>query len=133
MARLALRPSVASLPLMFPLELLNAAIRFVLELCALAALAFWGFTVADTLAVDLLLGLGAPLAFALVWGAFVAPKAPLRLPDPQRLMLEATVFGIAAIALLAADASVLAVILVVSFAVNVGLMVYLGQRRQGGI
>ena len=48
-------------------------------------------------------------------------------------MLEATVFGIAAIALLAAEAPVLAALLVVSFVVNLGLMVYLGQRRQGGI
>jgi hypothetical protein len=118
---------------MSALEVLNAAVRFALELCALAALAFWGFTVADTLPLDLLLGLGAPLAFALVWGAFVAPKAPFRLPDPQRLMLEATVFGIAAIALLAAAAPLLAVVLVVSVAVNIGFMVYLGQRRQGGI
>jgi hypothetical protein len=115
------------------LEAANAAGRFGLELCAFAALAFWGFHVADTLALDLVLGLGAPLAFALVWGAFVAPKAPYRLDDPQRLVLEFTLFALAALALAAADALLLAVILAAAVAVNIGLMVYLGQRRLGGI
>ena len=118
---------------MSPLEAGNAALRFALELCALAALAFWGFTVADTLPGDVLLGLGAPLIFALVWGALVAPRAPYRLDDPQRMMLEITAFALAVLALAAAGAGLLALILAVAVAVNIALMVYLGQRRVGGI
>ena len=115
------------------LESANAGFRFVLELCGLAALAYWGFQASESAPMQFLLGLGAPIGFAFIWGAFIGPKAPNRLGDPERLMLEATVFGIAAIALLAADAPVLAAVLMVSFAVNLGLMVFLGQRRQGGI
>jgi hypothetical protein len=37
------------------------------------------------------------------------------------------------LALAAADALLLAVILAAAVAVNIGLMVYLGQRRLGGI
>ena len=115
------------------LESANAAFRFALELCGLAALGYWGFQASDSVPMQFLLGLGAPIGFALVWGAFIGPKAPNRLADPQRLMLEGTVFGIAAIALVAASSPLLAAVLVVSVAVNIGLMVYLGQRRQGGI
>ncbi len=115
------------------LESANAVVRFGLELCALGALGYWGFEAGDGLALNLMLGLGAPLAFALVWGAYVAPKAPYRLADPQRLMLEIAVFGLAAIALLAANVGGLAVVLALAVAVNIGLMFVLGQRRLGGI
>lgn len=114
-------------------EAANAAARFVLELCALAALGYWGLRVADTLVLDIILGLGAPLAFAMTWGALIAPKAPYRLPDPQRLMLESTLFGLAAIALVAAGAPELGLALVLAVAVNIGLMLLLDQRRTGGI
>jgi hypothetical protein len=115
------------------LEAANAALRFGLELCAIASLAFSGFTVADTLALDLVLGLGAPLSFAFAWGAFVGPKAPYRLDDPQRLLLEVTLFTLAVVALVWAEASVAAVLFAGAVVLNIGLMVYLGQRRLGGI
>jgi hypothetical protein len=113
------------------LEGVNAAVRFGLELCALAALAFWGFRASDG-ALQWLLGLGAPFAFAMIWGAFVAPKAPMRLDDPGRLILEVVVFA-AAVAALAVDRPVLAGIFSVALAVNIGLMMVLDQRRPTGI
>jgi hypothetical protein len=51
------------------------AVRFLCELSMLAALAFWGFQVGDGVGAWML-GIGAPLLAAAVWGAFVAPKAP---------------------------------------------------------
>jgi hypothetical protein len=115
------------------LEGLNAAFRFGLELCALAALGYWGFSENEGLLADLLVGLGAPLAFALVWGAWIAPMAPYRLDDPLRLLLEVTVFAIAVAALAAAGSVVLALVLAVAVVINIGLMFVLGQRRLGGI
>ena len=115
------------------LESANAAFRFALELCGLAALGYWGFQASDLLPMQVLLGLSAPVAFAFMWDAFVGPKAPNRLDDPARLMLEATLFGLAAIALLVAGAGLLALVLVIAVAVNIGLMIFLGQRGQGGI
>jgi hypothetical protein len=111
----------------------NAVARFVLELCALAALAYWGFKTADGIILDIVLGLGAPAAFALSWGAFVAPKAPYRLDDPQRLVLEIAVFGLAALGLIAAGAVLVGVLLAIAVSANIFLMVLLDQRRQGGI
>ena len=65
----------------------NDGLRFTLELAALTALAYWGFSEHDG-AVQWLLGLGAPLLAAVVWGAFVAPKASRPTTDPIRLLLE---------------------------------------------
>ena len=115
------------------LESANAAFRFGLELCALAALGYWGFGAGDFLPMKILLGVGAPVGFAFLWGGFISPKAPNRLGDPERLMAEATLFGLAAIALVDAGAALLAMVLVSAVVVNLGLMVVLDQRRQGGI
>jgi hypothetical protein len=110
----------------------NATLRFVLELCALAALGYWGFGTTDG-ALQWLLGLGAPVAFALAWGAFAAPKAPYRLQDPARLVFEAVVFALAAAALAQAGQPVLAGIFVVVVAFNIVLMFVLDQRGASGI
>ena len=115
------------------LEGANAIARFVLELCALAALGYWGFSTNDDLTGDVIVGVGAPLAFALAWGAWVAPKAPYRLNDPARLVLEVVVFAAAVAALVDAGIPLLAGILAVAVALNIGLMFVLGQRRLGGI
>jgi hypothetical protein len=74
------------------------AVRFGLELCALAALGWWGFSVGDGV-VSYVLGLGAPLAAAVVWGVLAAPKGRFEGRDPQRLAGEIVVFGAAILAL----------------------------------
>ncbi len=113
---------------MAPLEGLNGLVRFCLELCAVAALGYWGFGASDSAVVQWLLGVGAPVAFAMLWGALVAPKAPRRLADPARFGLEVVVFGLAAVALADAGQSALAIAFAVVIVVNLGLMFALGQR-----
>ena len=49
------------------------ALRFVLELGALAALAYGGWRVDGPLWLRLLFAVAAPLAAALIWGRWVAP------------------------------------------------------------
>jgi hypothetical protein len=115
------------------LEGANATVRFGLELCALLALGYWGFHASDDALIEWALGLGAPLAFAMTWGALVAPKAPYRLQDPARLILEGAVFAAAVAALAAAGSAVLAVVFMVAVALNIALMLLLGQRRASGI
>ena len=82
-------------------------LKFVLELCALAALAYWGATTGP-LVVNVLLGIGAPLIAASVWGRWAAPRSPRRLTGSARLALESTVFAAATLALVLAGAPVLA-------------------------
>lgn len=75
---------------------LNLALRFTLELCALAALAFWGAHVDASRAAALALAILAPLLAAVAWGLFVSPKAKIRAPGLIRLGVEGAVFLAAA-------------------------------------
>ena len=71
--------------------------RFGLELAALVALGYWGFTTGGTL-TRIVLGLGAPLLAAVLWGLFVSPKAKFG-NDVVRAVGETVVFGGAVLAL----------------------------------
>jgi hypothetical protein len=79
----------------------NLLVRFLLELVALGALSYWGFASGGNLLAKVLLGVGAPVLAAAVWGLFVSPKAAVPLAMPLRLLPEALVFGSAAAALIA--------------------------------
>ena len=79
------------------LAAVNLGIRFVLELCAYAALGYWGWTVNIAAAVL------APLAAMLVWWRFAAPKAPVT--KTTRMAASLLVFVLAAVALAAAGQS----------------------------
>ena len=53
----------------------NLALRFLLELAALAAMSWWGWETGGSTAARLALAIVFPLAVAFVWGTFIAPKA----------------------------------------------------------
>lgn len=89
---------------------LNDALRFGLELAALGALAYWGWTAAaGPLRYGLAIGL--PVLAAALWGTFRVPcdpgDAPVAVPGPARLLLEVVLFVAAGLAL--ADAVSMAV------------------------
>ena len=69
-----------------------------------------------------LVGLGAPLVMAIVWGRIAAPKAGHRLKPTQLLIFKVVVFTLAAAALYAAGQKRLAltfeVVSLVSLALN---------------
>jgi hypothetical protein len=90
----------------------NLALRFFLELAALAALAYWGWSVTWVLAI------AAPAAWIALWATFGSPKARVTLETPQRIAFEAMVFGAAAAALSAAGQAVWAVVLFAAWAAN---------------
>lgn len=106
----------------------NLALRFGLELAALAALAYWGFSVDAPGAVRVLLGIGAPLAAAVAWGSYVAPRARMAAPRSVRLAVELTVFVLAAAALAAAGPPALAWIFAALVLVNSALTTVWRQR-----
>jgi hypothetical protein len=109
----------------------NYALRFVLELAALAALAYWGFEEFGGV-LQWVIGLGAPLVAAAVWGTFMSPKASRPTVDPVRLLIELAVFGAGVAALLAAGATTVAVIFAVLAALHLALTFALGQRPERG-
>lgn len=96
----------------------NLGVRFLLELCALAALAYWGWRIGVSMPWRLLLAVGAPLAAAVVWGMFVAPKARFDVGPGVRMAIELAVFAAAVSALVSADRAWLGVGLGAVYAVN---------------
>jgi uncharacterized protein DUF2568 len=105
----------------------NDGLRFMLEMVLLASLAYWGFS-QHAGAVQWLLGLGAPLLVAAVWGRFIAPKASHPTTDPARLLLEVVVFAAGVAALFAADRTALAVVFAALVLVHLSLTFALEQR-----
>lgn len=110
------------------LEGANLALRFLLEMITLVALAFWAFTLEVELPIQIVVAIIAPLLAALTWGAFVAPKARVPLEDPARLGVELVFFGAGAVALMLAGLTVLAVAFIIAVVVHVSLMLGLKQR-----
>jgi hypothetical protein len=76
----------------------NLALKFALEVAAIAAFAYWGATTASGL-IAVLLAIAAPMLAIALWGRFAAPKSSRRLPLRVRIPFELAVFGLAALAL----------------------------------
>lgn len=109
------------------LQNLNLALRFLLELCALAAFGYWGFQTGGNVFAKISFGIGAPLLIAVVWGFLGSPNAPVTLPPLQHLLLEVIIFGLPALALYAAGKQSWALIYAVLVISNRILMFIWGQ------
>jgi hypothetical protein len=95
----------------------NLALAFLLELCALAALGYWGVWVGSGPVTKTALGIGAPLFAAILWGVFAAPRAPVSVPLVG-LVVKVIVFGSAVAALYTTDHRGLAIAFAVIVLVN---------------
>jgi uncharacterized protein DUF2568 len=105
---------------------LNLALKFLLELAALAAFGLWGASIASgPLAV--LLAITLPVAVAAGWGTFAAPRARRRLPLRLRAPFELAVFGLAALALWQAGSLAWAAAFAAIAAVNAALLTVFDQ------
>jgi hypothetical protein len=93
-------------------------VRFLLELSLLASVAYWGLQLDRRWPVRIVLGLGAPVAVATVWGRYVAPRSPRLLADPKRFGVELALFGLGSAAWFAAGSPVLGTLLLALFLVN---------------
>lgn len=99
----------------------NLTIAFLLELCALGALAWWGVHAGSGAFGKAALGIGAPLVAAVAWGLFAAPRATY--PNPvAAVMTKVLVFGAATVGLAAVDHPRLALVFVAAVVINAALM-----------
>lgn len=105
----------------------NLAVRFLLELGALGAVGYWGAHTGNTTATKIALGAGLPLALAVIWGTFVAPKAGVHVPGAIHILVQVVVFGSAAVALYSLHRTGLAAAYGGTVAINAALMVAMGQ------
>lgn len=102
---------------------INLAIRFLLELCILGAVGYWGFANHVSWLAKGGWGLGLPLLVAVLWGSFGAPKAVFPLHGFALLLFELIIFGAAPVALVAAHRPTLAAAFVVVYVINKILLV----------
>lgn len=115
---------------------LNLILRFILEIAALIAQGYWGWTQHEGIA-RLLLGIGIPLIFAALWGIFRVPgdpkDAPVAVPGVVRLLLEAAFFGAAVGLLIAANqqsaATLLGILTLVHYVFSYDRIVWLLKQR----
>ena len=90
----------------------NLALRFAVELAALAALAVWGAQATSSTAANVALAIAAPVAAAAVWAIWSAPRAPRRLHGRALVLLELAILAGSGIALAGAGHVILACVLV---------------------
>ena len=79
---------------------LNLALRFILELVALFAMGYWGWTQHQGFS-RFIWTFGMPLVFVILWATFAVPedpsrsgKAPIPISGLLRLLLELVVFAV---------------------------------------
>ena len=77
----------------------NLLVRFLLELCVLASVGYWGLNTGSGWLLKILLGIGAPVLITILWGMFAAPKAAYHLHGFMLIAFETIVFasGVAAL------------------------------------
>lgn len=99
----------------------NLTIAFLLELCALCTLGYWGIRTGSGLPTKMLFGIGTPLFAAVLWGLFASPRAPVVEPL-VRLGVQIAFFGSAGATLYDTGHRGLAVTFVLSVITNAILM-----------
>jgi len=102
---------------------LNLGIRFLLELCILVILGYWGFRTGGQTMTKILLAIGSPIMFAVVWGMFLAPKSSIRLQEPWLFLAEIVIFGLATLALYRTSGLLLTVTFGTTYVLNKILMI----------
>jgi hypothetical protein len=110
---------------------MNLALRFLLELAALAALGYWGAGVGTIPFTRIAWAIAAPLTAAIVWGIWVAPKSRWHLEPPGRIVPELLVFGAAAAALYFAGRPRIAAVYAALVLLSEVLLYTIGRGRSG--
>jgi hypothetical protein len=108
------------------LKTVNLALKFALELGAIAAFATWGASVGSG-AGAVALAIGAAAVAILLWGVFAAPRSTHRLPLAARVPFELGVFALATAATLDALGPLPAIVFGALAILNVVLLTALRQ------
>ncbi len=104
------------------LKSLNLLVRFLLELCMLVAVGYWGFKTHSGWTTKIIFGIGLPILIAAVWGLFEAPKAIYPLSGAAHVALGLILLGSGAVALFASGKAGLGWAYLIVLVVNQVLM-----------
>ncbi len=100
----------------------NLAVAFLLEIVALVAFAFWGWTMGSNDVTRLLLAIALPVVAALLWGAFLSPKPEFQLPFAIVMFAQFAFFVLAVFALWGSGHPLAAVVTAAVLLINRGLL-----------
>lgn len=108
----------------------NLALRFLLELAGIGALAYWGWQAAEPPA-RLVVALGAPVALIVAWAFVVAPKARNRIPQTGRMLVGTGLLLVAAGSLGLSGQPLIGVALALAVVGNAAVLLRPGMRGEG--
>ena len=104
------------------LEDTNLAVRFLLELAALAAVVHWGFRIGRNQFTRAVLGIGVPILMAVIWALFVPDDSAIDTEGPIKFAVEVLIFAAAVAALARIGRYRLAGALALAYSINRVLM-----------
>jgi hypothetical protein len=105
----------------------NLGLRFLLELCLLAAFGYWAFGAGGGGAGGALLAAAVILAVCVIWGLFISPKARFQLGLAAWLVVQLGLFVLGAAALWSAGQGLLGLALLAVFLANLAVLYRLGE------
>jgi hypothetical protein len=108
------------------LKAANLGLKFLLELLAIAAFAYRRASHSPVI-LAVILSIAIAAAFVAAWGIWAAPRSRRRLRRQTLVPFELGCFGLAAVALIAAGATVAGIAYAVVAAVNAALLAAFGQ------
>ncbi|GCE24820.1 hypothetical protein KDA_03040 [Dictyobacter alpinus] len=100
------------------LKNINLAIAFLLELCMIASLGYWGFTTGNGMILKIILGLGAPILAIILWGIFGAPRSNWQLQGLAYVAFKFIIFSVAIAALFATQQKQLSIVFIIVLVIN---------------
>jgi hypothetical protein len=106
----------------------NDAVRFLLELATLIAVAWFCWRQPDRVYVKVLVAVAAPVVIGTIWAIWISANSATVVDDPLRLLLEVAVFGSGVAALLALNQPGWALLMGCVATVHLGMTFPLGQR-----
>jgi predicted outer membrane lipoprotein len=119
---------------------INLALRFLLEISALAAIGFWGWKQGEG-GLRFILAIGVPVFAASVWGTFAVPedssrsgKAPVPVSGILRLVIESAFFSFATWSLYKATGLLLAcifgIVTIIHYAISYDRLIWLIKHKR---
>jgi hypothetical protein len=102
------------------LKIANVALSFLLEMAALAAVAFSALTALPD-PYNLIGALAGPVLMAVLWGVFVAPRSFVRMPERLHIPLRFVILQSAAVVLALAGHPLPALLLAALIVLNLAL------------
>ena len=118
--------------MMTALKAINLTLAFLLELVAVGAFAYFGFTSSASGVLNVVLGIGLAVISIVLWGVFAAPKSPRQLRGAALWGFKIAFFALAALALVAAGSTTLAFVFAVLVAINLTLA-YVWKQENAGV